>query len=152
MFTRDLIARLRDGGMKSQALKYSAINEYEISKLLRPYGIKPASVRIGAEVKNGYAGIDFREALKRYVPKEDALARIEGLRRQAQLHTEAKAEIQKQMVLAQQEAILLNQVIARAPKDRVMSVEEAVSIVRELRSQSATKEANSQLFEQPTQK
>ncbi len=37
MFSRDLVARLRDGATASQTLKYSAINEYHISKILRQY-------------------------------------------------------------------------------------------------------------------
>jgi Protein of unknown function (DUF3631) len=96
IFTRDLVARLRDGGMKSQSLKYSSINEYQISKILRPYGIKPASVRIGAEVKNGYVGADFREALGRYVTPADFQARVEAIRHRAVLQTEADAEAAEQ--------------------------------------------------------
>ena len=55
IFSRDLASILRYGrdGLRSLALKDSAFDEYAISKLLRPYGVKPATIRIGTEVNKG---------------------------------------------------------------------------------------------------
>jgi len=92
MFSRDLAARLREGGGGGRFLKESAVSERAIARTLRSYGIKPVSMRIGKEVNKGYAAVDFHEALRRYVPKSDIEAVVEDLRRQADLLQEAKAE------------------------------------------------------------
>lgn len=113
IFSRDLAIALRDGGggMKSFALKYSTINEYRISQILRPYGVKPTTFRIGQQVNRGYVADDFRDALERYVPEDDVRARAEQIRRQSQLQTEANAEARK-------EEALINQMLAQAQQDK----------------------------------
>ena len=100
MFTRMLAATLREGplGMRSTALKISEMTEHGIAKALRPYGIKPTTLRIGTEVNKGYVDVDFREALRRYVPKADIDERIRETQRRSALLAEAealKAEIEK---------------------------------------------------------
>jgi hypothetical protein len=94
IFSRELADTLRNGsgGMRSLTLKDSAIDEYRISKILRPYGIKPATIRVGKEVNKGYIDVDFREALNRYVPIADLEARLEELSRRSRLRAEAQAE------------------------------------------------------------
>jgi Protein of unknown function (DUF3631) len=124
IFTRDLVARLRDGNMKSTALKYSSINEYQLSKILRPYGIKPVTMRIGAQVRNGYVMDDFREALGRYVSREDAEARVEDIQRRMQLQREAHVEAEKTQAI-------IDKVIAKAPKDRALTLTEAKAMFAE---------------------
>jgi hypothetical protein len=104
IFTRDLVPILRDGGLKSQALRPGNINEHHISKILRHYGIKPDSVRIGKEVKNGYLAGDFRNALHRYVSTGEIQARVERLRHRVDLNIEARKEEARQA--AEQQAML----------------------------------------------
>jgi Protein of unknown function (DUF3631) len=99
IFTRDLIPLLRDGGLKSQVLQPVNITEYQISKILRRYGIKPISVRIGKEVKNGYHAIDFREAVRRYVSYADREANLKAAHQRWQLQREAAEEAAKQQAL-----------------------------------------------------
>jgi hypothetical protein len=130
LFSRNLAHTLRDGvsGMKSFALKYSAINEYRISQILRPYGIKPITIRIGSEVNRGYRVEDFHEAIKRYIPVDDFRARADELGRQAQLQSEAVIE-------AAQEEALIKRVLAEAPKDRVLSAPEVVALLKKFKSE-----------------
>jgi len=109
IFTRDLVTRLRDGNMKSQALKYSSLNEHQISRILRPYGIKPVCVRIGEEVRNGYISRDFYEALNRYVSRADKEARVEAIQQRVQLQIEAHAEAKKRKAL-------MDKVLAKSPR------------------------------------
>jgi putative DNA primase/helicase len=102
MFSRDLVARLREGATASQTLKYSAINEYHISKILRQYHIHPSHVRIGKEVSRGYLATDFRDALKRYVSEADIQARVQEMNQRWKLQAEASAQAQKEIELRQQ--------------------------------------------------
>ncbi len=102
IFTRDLLAELRDGGMRSNALKNSDINEYQISKMLRPYGIRPTTIRIGINVSTGYVRADFREARNRYISSTDIDARVEGIDRRMRLRMEAGFEAQKQLSIMSQ--------------------------------------------------
>jgi hypothetical protein len=99
MFSRDIVAQLRDGGMKSQTLKYSSVNEHQIARILRPYGVKPKAMRVGKEVRNGYDGSDFRDALHRYVSEEDIRAHVELIRHRCQLQEEARVEAARQEAL-----------------------------------------------------
>ncbi len=94
MFTRDLLEVLRDErcSLGSLALKYSAIDEYRISQLLRPYGIRPRTFRIETQLGKGYACDDFNDAIVRYLPTADVAARVQEMRNQAKLMFEAKAE------------------------------------------------------------
>jgi hypothetical protein len=98
IFSRDLADILRHGhdGLRSLALKDSAFDEYAISKLLRPYGIKPATIRIGKEVNKGYARVDFREALKHYVSGPEIEERKSEIRRRLALRAEALAETERE--------------------------------------------------------
>jgi hypothetical protein len=104
IFSRDLARLLREGegGMRSLALKDAIGDEQKLAKILRPYGVKPTAVRIGKEVRKGYAGDDFREALTRYVPRAEIEARMQEIQRRWQLCDEANAEIEKER--AQREA------------------------------------------------
>ncbi len=98
IFSRELANFLRtfQGGTRPMTEDGSTIDEYRISKILRPYGIKPSDIRIGREVSKGYTSVAFREALTRYVPKADLDARIEEMHRSSMLHAEADAEARKQ--------------------------------------------------------
>jgi Protein of unknown function (DUF3631) len=102
IFTRDLLTELREGGMRSQALKNSDINEYQISKMLRPYGIRPTTIRIGINVSTGYVRTDFREAMNRYISSADIDARLEGIDRRMRLRVEAGVEAHRQLAVMSQ--------------------------------------------------
>jgi hypothetical protein len=101
MFSRDIVDQLRDGAMKSQTMKYSTINEFEISRALRHYHIRPSILRIGKEVGRGYLGTDFREALTRYVSEKDIKARVQGIHQRCELRQEVVAEEQRQAAIRQ---------------------------------------------------
>ena len=123
---RELALALREGGMKSFALKYSTINEQRISQILRSYGIKTTTVRVGQEVGRGYASTQLREAIGRYVPRHIFQERIEEFRRRDQLQAEARAEVK-------QEQALMQQVLAEAPKDHVMTIPEAMVLINKIK-------------------
>ncbi|HEX3628372.1 MAG TPA: DUF3631 domain-containing protein [Verrucomicrobiae bacterium] len=90
MFTRQLINRLNNEEIAtaSMAAKYESIDEMEISKRLRPYGIKPSLMRIGKDVGKGYSAEDFSDALARYVPAADLEARLQEVNREDKLWNE----------------------------------------------------------------
>jgi hypothetical protein len=98
IFSRDLAATLRSesGEFKTLAIRASSIDEFGLAKLLRPYGIKPVTLRIGQRINRGYGVADFREALRRYVPEAEIEARREDMKHRIQLHTEAQAEAEKE--------------------------------------------------------
>lgn len=94
IFSRKLVEMLRNeqlatGGAPSN---YSTLDECRMSDLLRPYGIKSATLRMGTEVSRGYLADDFSDALDRYVPKADVEARILEMRQKCKLWVEAEAE------------------------------------------------------------
>jgi putative DNA primase/helicase len=81
--------------MGAMATKYAALDEYRMSQLLRPYGIKPISFRVKMRVGRGYTGEDFSEAMARYVPAAEVEARIQEVQQQDKLWAEAKVEIDR---------------------------------------------------------
>jgi uncharacterized protein DUF3631 len=98
VFSRELVATLREGrsGMKSLALRNSAIEEHGIARILRSYGIRPKILRIGKEVNRGYEIDSLRDALTRYVPMKEVDERFKELKRRTELHREAWAEAKKE--------------------------------------------------------
>jgi putative DNA primase/helicase len=94
MFTRTLLEILRedDFAMKATALNYLALDECRLSEILRPYGVKSSTIRIGKDVSRGYAAEDIADALARYVPKAEVKTRFEEFERTYELWAEAKAE------------------------------------------------------------
>jgi uncharacterized protein DUF3631 len=104
VFSRELVATLREGrsGMKSLALRNSAIEEHGIAKILRSYGIRPRTFRIGKEVNKGYEAGSLREALARYVPSNEVEERLKELERRDELHREAWAEAKKEVAMREQ--------------------------------------------------
>lgn len=49
-------------------LKGSPLNDRGLSKLLRPYDIRPKTIRLGHEVSKGYRRSDLIDAWRRYLP------------------------------------------------------------------------------------
>ncbi len=47
------------------------LNESWLATQLRPYGIRPGTMRIGDQVAKGYLLEDFKETFRRYVPRAE---------------------------------------------------------------------------------
>jgi hypothetical protein len=94
MFSRSLVFCLRGDGewIASPFFSGKAVNELLLSQALRPYGIRPVTIRVGEEVNKGYRIDDFKNSLKRYVPRADVDARLQQSEANAVLRREAKAE------------------------------------------------------------
>jgi hypothetical protein len=135
IFSRVLASTLREGGcgLRSLALKYSAFNEHRIAQILRPYGIKPSTIRIGKEVNKGYDVTDFKEILKRYIPEDQIKAHVQELRHRSDLQAQARVEAQK-------EAALIERVVAEAPRDRVLTVPETIAMLSKFKENTASTE------------
>ena len=94
MFSRSIVACLRGDGewIASAFFSGKPLNELLLALALRPYGIRPVAIRVGEEVNKGYRVDDFRNCLRRYVPRIDIDARLEEIEANAVLRREAKAE------------------------------------------------------------
>ncbi len=90
------------GGMRSLALRNSAIEEHGIARILRSYGIQPRTLKIGKEVHKGYEAGCLREALTRYVSGKEVEERFNELELRNELHREAWAEAKKEAALREQ--------------------------------------------------
>ena len=133
MFSRDIVTILRECSMKSQAFKSLNINEHQMARILRPYGVKPVAIRIGKEVRNGYMAADFREAMKRYVSKADIEARVQAIERRWKLQDEA------QMETAKHEAMFAK-FKAALPKDRTLTEEEMKELALKIKREEEERE------------
>jgi putative DNA primase/helicase len=133
MFSRDIVAILREGGMKSQTPKNPSLNEHQMARILRPYGVKPTAIRIGKEVRNGYLGEDFRDALKRYVSKEDIEARVQAIKHRWKLQDEAAAEAAKQEALFEKFKAVL-------PKDKTLTDGEMKELALKIKREEEERE------------
>jgi hypothetical protein len=51
--------------------KGKEVTEMWLAQKLRPYGIRPKTLRIQDQVAKGYAEEDFREAFRRYIPRSE---------------------------------------------------------------------------------
>jgi hypothetical protein len=94
MFSRSVVSCLRGDGewIASAFFSGKPLNELLLAQTLRPYGIRPVQIRVGEEVNKGYRVDDFRDCLKRYVPRMDIDARLQEIEANAVLRREAKAE------------------------------------------------------------
>jgi hypothetical protein len=94
MFSRSVVSCLRGDGewIASAFFSGKPLNELLLAQTLRPYGIRPVHIRVGEEINKGYRLDDFKNCLKRYVPRIDVDARLEQIKTNAVLRQEAKAE------------------------------------------------------------
>jgi len=71
MFSRDLVQGLMGFGDRpwGELSRGKAVTEAWLARQLRPYGIKPRTIRIGDKVAKGYVKEDHMEAFRRYIPK-----------------------------------------------------------------------------------
>jgi hypothetical protein len=77
MFSRDLVeglnGRCRDRAWMEE-LKGRPATERWLSHQLRPYGMKPKTMRIGEERTKGYVFEEFTEVFRRYIPMSEVEA------------------------------------------------------------------------------
>jgi hypothetical protein len=94
MFSRSVVSCLRGDGewIASAFFSGKPLNELLLAQTLRPYGIRPVHIRVGEEINKGYRLDDFKNCLKRYVPRIDVDARLQQIEENAVLRREAKAE------------------------------------------------------------
>ncbi len=94
MFSHTVVYCLRGEGqwIASQFFAGKALNELLLAQALRPYGIRPVNIRLGEEVNRGYRIDDFKNSLRRYVPRMDVEARLKEMAADSVLRREAKAE------------------------------------------------------------
>ena len=73
MFTHTLVAGLNVLGSRpwKEPLKGKEATDLWLAQQLRPYGIKPKTLRIGDKILKGYLYADMLETFHRYIPKSD---------------------------------------------------------------------------------
>ena len=81
LFSRDLVAALNrlPDSLWAELCKGKPIDELWLAKQLRPYGIRPSTIRNGDMVAKGYTLDAFKPILKRYIPRAEAEARLSEL-------------------------------------------------------------------------
>jgi len=79
MFTHSLLAGLSRFGARpwNEMRKGKETTDLWLAQQLRPYGIKPKSVRIGDQILKGYLYCELLDVFQRYVPKSALDAFIE---------------------------------------------------------------------------
>jgi putative DNA primase/helicase len=73
LFTRTLVAGLNQFSDHAwaEARKGKPITDIWLAQQLRPYGIRPRSVRLGDDTGKGYVMEDFKESFKRYIQRSE---------------------------------------------------------------------------------
>ena len=81
IFSRDLVEGLIARGDRPwvELCKRKGVTDMWLAQQLRPYGLRPKSMRIGDQLGKGYLHEDFRETFKRYIPRSE----LEELRAEA---------------------------------------------------------------------
>jgi hypothetical protein len=81
IFSRELVEALVGCGDRPwvELRKGKAVTETWLAQQLRPYGIKPRTLRIGELVAKGYLQEDFVETFRRYIPKPEVEAMMRDL-------------------------------------------------------------------------
>jgi hypothetical protein len=79
LFSRELVSGLMGFGQRAwvELLKGRQLTEIWLAQQLRPYGIKPKTMRIGEMVGKGYVKEDCMDTFRRYIPKS-ALEELRG--------------------------------------------------------------------------
>jgi hypothetical protein len=73
LFTQDLLADLnaREDRLWKEWRRGNPLTAVQLAHLLRPFGVRPGTVRIGSETAKGYALVDFTETFARYLSPID---------------------------------------------------------------------------------
>ena len=69
------------------------MTELWLAQQLRPYGIKPRTIRIGEQVAKGYVKEDLMDTFRRYIPKSEVEALKERLAEQTVHQTGKQVEM-----------------------------------------------------------
>jgi hypothetical protein len=73
------------------------VTELWLAQQLRPYGIRPKTMRIGDKLKKGYTEADLIEPFKRYVPRSEWEAfKAEAERQQTEREAVERAQMKPQ--------------------------------------------------------
>ncbi|HSU53276.1 MAG TPA: DUF3631 domain-containing protein [Candidatus Dormibacteraeota bacterium] len=73
VFSREIVADLQAAPDRpwNELRKGRGVTEAWLAQQLRPYGIRPRTIRIGEEIAKGYLKEDFGETFRRYIPKAE---------------------------------------------------------------------------------
>jgi hypothetical protein len=76
IFSRDLVEGLLHRGPRpwAELTRGRELTEVRLAQQLRPYGIKPRTIRICEQVAKGYLEEDFMDTYRRYIPKSEVEA------------------------------------------------------------------------------
>jgi hypothetical protein len=82
IFSRSMVAALNDSPDRpwSAMRNGKEISELWLSQQLRPYGIRPRTIRDGEMTAKGYTKEDFTEVFQRYIPRSEVEAYFAALR------------------------------------------------------------------------
>jgi hypothetical protein len=116
IFSRELLAGILGCGERpwAELRRGKPVTEMWLAQQLRPYGIKPRTIRIGEQVAKGYLQEDFLDTFRRYVPK----SAVEELKADLMERTAKKPEVETQ---SEQEAK------AELPGERLEEAKTAVT-------------------------
>jgi putative DNA primase/helicase len=90
IFSRDLVSGLLQRGNRPwlELCTSKGITEMWLAQQLRPYGVRPKTMRIGDQVAKGYLVKDLEEVFRRYIPRSE----LDELKRELAMEDEARAE------------------------------------------------------------
>ncbi len=73
IYSRSLVARLNNSPDRPWSAMRNGreISELWLSQQLRPYGIRPRTIRSGEMTAKGYTKEDFTEVFRRYIPRSE---------------------------------------------------------------------------------
>jgi hypothetical protein len=73
IFSRDLVTEMLACGDRPwiELRKGKPVTESWLAQQLRPYGIKPRTIRIGDKTSKGYVEEEFTDTFRRYIPKSE---------------------------------------------------------------------------------
>jgi putative DNA primase/helicase len=79
IFSRELVGALVGSEERpwTELRKGKPVTEMWLAQQLRPYGIKPRTIRMGEQLAKGYVKEDFMDTFRRYIPKSE----VESVRR-----------------------------------------------------------------------
>ena len=98
IFTKDILQALnwkRDRPW-SELRRGKELTDMWLSQKLRPYGVKPRTMRIGDELGKGYAIADLIEVFQRYVSRSEYESFKAELKERAEAQRELQDQTQKQ--------------------------------------------------------
>ena len=83
LFSRELVAGLSQMEERPWRvlLRGKAVTEMWLAQQLRPYGVRPGSIRVGERIGKGYVGAEMAEMFRRYLPRAEVEAFLEEARR-----------------------------------------------------------------------